>query len=172
MGGFRSGFRFSRPRSPRSWVGSVLCRRTRGIIRSPERPIRPHRGPHGPNGWIPDRMRLPGAGTQATPCVRRGTRVRLCADGTSGGPWLSVSNSSGDQRSRFTEMVLSGCRLRLPVNIVSLRRSRKNRLRRKGKGWWHVFSEDSCCLKLIPHIIRGRCAAPASGTSVGGLPPG
>ena len=91
----------------------------------PERPIRPHRGPHGPNGWIPDRLRLPGAGTQATPCVRRGTRVRLCADGTSGGPWLNVSNSSGDQRSRFAEMVLPGRRLRLPVKTTSVRRSRE-----------------------------------------------
>ena len=27
--------------------------------RYPERPILPHRGPHGPNGWIPDRLRLP-----------------------------------------------------------------------------------------------------------------
>ena len=35
----------------------------------PERSIRPHRGPHSPNGSIPDRMRLPGAGTQATPCA-------------------------------------------------------------------------------------------------------
>ena len=33
-GGFRSGFRFSRPRSPRSWVGSILCREPRGTIRS------------------------------------------------------------------------------------------------------------------------------------------
>ena len=31
----------------------------RAAWRHPERPIRPHRGPHGPNGWIPDRLRLP-----------------------------------------------------------------------------------------------------------------
>ena len=70
----------------------------------PERPIRPHRGPHGPNGWIPDRVRLPG--------------------GALGGPWFRVSNSSGDQRSRFAEMVLPGRRLRLPVKTISVRRSR------------------------------------------------
>ena len=34
MGGIRSGLRTSRPRSLRSWVGSVLCRATRDVPKS------------------------------------------------------------------------------------------------------------------------------------------
>ena len=91
----------------------------------------------------------PGAGTQATACSRRSTRVHLCSDETSGGPQHTLSNSSGSQRARSTEDVLSGYRLRLPVNTVSVRRSQersvsagKRRVMSCVLGRWLVFKAD------------------------------
>ena len=92
-GGFRNGFHFFPPTI--STIVGGICFVPRDTWRYPEHSIRPHRGLHGPNGSFPDRMRLPGAGTQAAPCVRRGTRVRLCTDGMSSGPRFVVSDSSG-----------------------------------------------------------------------------
>ena len=66
MGGIPERFPFFPPTI--STIVGGICFVPRATWHYPERPIRPHRGPHGPNGWIPDRMRLPGAGTQATAC--------------------------------------------------------------------------------------------------------
>ena len=77
------GFRVSRPRSPKSWVGS--CSAYAGTWRRREARNGPHRRPQNANGSHSDPVRIRAREPEQRGVKSRGTRVSFCRDKTPGG---------------------------------------------------------------------------------------
>ena len=126
-------------------VGGI-CFVQRDTWRPPERPIRPHRGPHSPNGWTSDRVWLPAR----EPERRRARSEALECVSDSTGPRVRPSQRSGIQCGANDQDSLTW---HYPVRSMAFR-SKRSRCGDLSKTHLGIKSKDSLVFSGVIVVVK------------------